>query len=107
MTKKFTKEQMKVLSKYEKNLESAYYGNWCRNMTSKAISEVHDVILESQGVSVGGRSNCGACILELMQYAGRLYFEQLKIEKEESEEKAKAVPKPAPKRKPAPKKKTQ
>lgn len=82
MTEKitFTEEEMKILSRFEDNMERACKSRYCRNMLTRDVITMDD-ILRSHDVNLNINLNCGNCILELLTFTGRIYFAQKAEEK--------------------------
>ena len=98
----YTKEQFNTLSQWEENFRTARDGNWARNPGRSALAVINDALNSATGVKHRLNAWCQQCILNTLQKAGKLYFE----DKAEMEAAAKAAvpecPIPEPEFDPAP-----
>ena len=98
----YTKEQFETLSQWEENFRTARDGNWARNPGRSALAVINDALNAATGVKHRLNAWCQQCILNTLQKAGKLYFE----DKAEMEAAAKAAvpecPVPEPEFDPAP-----
>ena len=98
----YTKEQFETLSQWEENFRTARDGNWARNPGRSALAVINEALNSATGVKHRLNAWCQQCILNLLQKAGKLYFE----DKAEMEAAAKAAvpecPVPEPEFDPAP-----
>lgn len=89
--KQFTKGQMAVLATYEENLRTAVSGGYVRAMRSTDVAILNDIHNNYTGGFRRFSANCQACVLELCQDLGRLYFAQRAAqERAEAEEEQRA-----------------
>lgn len=72
-----TKEQFEVLEKYKDRLTTAYKSNYCRNLFSYQLDEIHKTYLEITNIDYRLNKNCSTCILNFLKTVGKLYFEEL------------------------------
>lgn len=72
-----TKEQFEVLEKYKDRLTTAYKSNYCRNLSSYQLDEIHKTYLDITNIDYHLNRNCSTCILNFLKTVGKLYFEEL------------------------------
>lgn len=72
-----TKEQFEVLEKYKDRLTTAYKSNYCRNLFSYQLDEIHKTYLDITNIDYHLNRNCSTCILNFLKTVGKLYFEEL------------------------------
>lgn len=72
-----TKEQFEVLEKYKDRLTTAYKSNYCRNLFSYQLDEIHKTYLDITNIDYHLNHNCSTCILNFLKTVGKLYFEEL------------------------------
>ena len=85
----FTKEQREILAQYENNLKTAYFADWVRIETRKAVDEMDKVFHDAYGQTSGLHSACSRCVIRDVKRLGKDYFADLK-ELAEKKEKAEA-----------------
>lgn len=71
-----TDEQYIELTKYEMQLHSAYYSNYCRFITlerKKRLSQLYTEVLNKKSSMMNG---CGMCALREMKELGAQYFKE-------------------------------
>ena len=95
----YTEEQFQVLSQWEENFRTARDGNWARNPGRSALAVINEALNSATGVKHRLNAWCQQCILNLLQKAGKLYFED-KAEMEAA--KVPECPVPEPELDPAP-----
>lgn len=73
---KLTKEQFEVLKPYEKQLHTAYYGGFVRNVSSLLVGKVEEISREVTGnPRFRIKKGCPACILDAIVKIAPYYFE--------------------------------
>jgi hypothetical protein len=78
---RFTKEDMKTLSQWEKNMRTAILSRYLRNVGKSAVQTIAEIWARKLGVAkVAVNDSCPACVLDLLQRVGRAYFEQQEVE---------------------------
>lgn len=82
--KKFTTEEMQVLSQWEPNMRTAIESKYLRNVGRLGVKAISDIRARQLGVKeVYVNSSCASCILDLLQRVGKDYFSQKEAEEEE------------------------
>ena len=71
----FTKEQLKILSAWEENFQTAVKAKWARNPGRTALRVIYDIFTQATGDRRRFSDNCSNCILNLLSDCGKLYFE--------------------------------
>lgn len=84
--KRLTKEQFEIVSRYEKDLSSAYYSHTVIGMNSRDLNILNDIY-----VSLGFTKqniNCGVCVISMLSTIARFYYDmQKEIEAKTKEQK--------------------
>lgn len=62
------------LDSYIKYLESAYYGDYIRQLDRASLEELIMIYKEVFGVPFTQKLTCGSCVLSLVKQLGREYF---------------------------------
>lgn len=79
--KKFTTEEMQVLSQWEPNMRTAIDSKYLRNVGRLGVKAISDIRARQLGVKeVYVNSSCASCILDLLQRVGKDYFSQKEAE---------------------------
>lgn len=91
---RFTKEQMEILSTWEKHFETAVKADWARNPGQTALETMHNILDTAMNKQTRLNVGCGNCVLRLLKDVGRQYLaqkEEVKVEVKEVEVEAKRV----------------
>ena len=68
------KTEIKKLSKFESNFNTAVYHNYSRAILSKDIDEMESIYMKhNEGANKINRG-CSRCVLSFLQDLGKLYF---------------------------------
>ena len=86
----FTEEQLKALSPWEDNFNTAVNAQWARNPGRDGLRVIYDIFTSVTGDKRRFNDNCSHCILSLLQDCGSIYFKD-KEELERRKESAKDV----------------
>lgn len=73
---KLTEEQIKILSKWEDNFNTAVKADWARNPGRAGLQVIHQIFTQATGDTRRLNDNCNHCILSLIQDCGKLYFQE-------------------------------
>lgn len=70
----FTEEQMAALEPYEGRMQSALRSDWCPAISAREFNAVLAIYNNATKSIRSRHPDCAACVLELMQDVGRIYF---------------------------------
>lgn len=104
----FTKEQLEILSEWEKNFHYAVNADWSPNPGRTALQVIYHIYTSATGDTRRFSDNCNNCILSLLRDCGRIYFrdrEELERQKAQEVEQKQQKPKKEVSVSPAPAKK--
>ena len=90
----FTKEQIETLSQFERHFDTAVYHQWTRNPGLTNLKTIHAIMVEAVDYKPRLNASCGTCILNLISYTGKLYFEDKEEIRKAEEALITAEPKP-------------
>lgn len=82
-----TNEQFNTLARYDEEIRIAATRRWARVPSRSALKEIHDTLLALTGPRPRLNPLCHACVLRLLQDAGKVYLP----EKERREAEAQAM----------------
>ena len=84
--KELTKEQYEILKKYERNLKTAVYSDYSRNMMTKDLKTILGIYDDVTEIPHSISFSCGSCQLGLLKRIGKIYFQYEDKLKKEAEE---------------------
>lgn len=71
---KFTKDELRILSAWEDNFNTAVNADWARNPGRTGLKTIWEIYTRATGDQERYNDNCSHCILRLLKAAGRVYF---------------------------------
>lgn len=81
----FTREQLKELAQWEKQMRTAVDANYARGMSSRMAKRMHEILVAATGTNMVFNATCARCVTDLLRMVGVRYF----ADKEAAEKKSK------------------
>lgn len=68
------KQNVKYLKDFEKDMITALFHSYCRQIPTATLIEIDQIYIEETGKTLSTNFSCSACILKLMKAIGKVYF---------------------------------
>ena len=70
------KQNIKYLKEYEKDMITALFHSYTRQIPQSTLIEMDRIYTEETGKTLRTNFSCSGCILKLMRSVGKLYFKE-------------------------------
>ena len=100
-----TNEQFNTLARYDEEIRIAATRRWARVPSRSALKEIHDTLLALTGPRPRLNPLCHACVLRLLQDAGKVYLPEKERREAEAQAEKPEITEVKPKAKKTPAKK--
>lgn len=86
MMRRFTNEELEILSAYEDRFYTAVNLDYYRNLSSRILTNINDIYLNAGGSPLSTNWSCGHCVLSFLRTVGAKYFKDKEAAEKANEE---------------------